>query len=638
MKRPGWITVLALTACLSTALAVAPRSLATDRAPEAPTLRPCPWIEGAECGGIEVALDRRYPELGTTHVGFIRYPHRRDDLPSFGTIVAVEGGPGYSSIASRWWYKHLYNPLLGRRDLLLIDLRGTGRSDPVDCPELQSYRGPWKQLVKRCGRDLGPLAERYGSAFAAADLVVLLDALGIERIDLYGDSYGTFFGQTFAIRYPERVRTLTLDAAYPVAGEDAWWRDTNRAIAVAFRAVCERDPVCAATAPDPMATIGRLAERLRRGAIVGDAADADGRIRSIRGNIDALIGLVVSAATNPTIYRELQAAARSALRGARPDPAPLLRLMAESAWHWGAGNIHTYSEGLAQATGCNDYPQLWDITAPLDERPAQYAQARAALGQSDPEAFAPFGVNEWTNSSSVLYTSCIRWPSPTEHVPAKPVDAPYPGMPTLVLDGDLDSLTSPEGAQTVASTFTNATYVEVANMTHVSALGDLLDCTSAIVLRFVRTQDPGDTSCAAGYPPVRTVPRFPIFAAGVHGSSTAKRAGIVAAATAADVMARWWNMGGTSGVGLRGGSFQTHGYRAPRFHLAATRWVEDVAVTGDVSWDRRSGRVVAILELSGSGIPTSTLRVRWNTVHPLRPAVVIGFVGGSAVQLHVPTP
>lgn len=638
MIRPARFSALALTVCLSAAVAGAPRSLAADRAPEPPALRPCPSIEGAECGRIEVPLDPRHLELGTTHVGFIRYPHRRDDLPSLGTIVAVEGGPGYSTIASRWWYRHLYNPLLGRRDLLLVDLRGTGRSDAVNCPELQSYVGPWKQLVMRCGQELGPLAERYGSAFAAADLVTLLDALGIDRIDLYGDSYGTFFGQTFAIRYPERVRTLTLDGAYPVAGEDPWWRDTNRAIAVAFRAVCERDPACAATGRDPMATIGRLAERLRRGAIGGRAPDADGRIRSVRVTTDALIGLVVSSATNFTIYRELEAAARAAMRDAHPDAAPLLRLVAESFWHWGAGDIHTYSEGLAQATGCNDYPQLWDITAPLVDRPAQYAEALEALRRGDPDAFAPFRVNEWTNSSSVLYTSCIRWPSPAEHVPAKPVDSPYPDMPTLVLDGDLDSLTSPEGAQTVASTFPNATYVEVANMTHVSALGDLRGCASAIVLRFVRTQDPGDTSCAANYPPVRTVGRFPLVAAGVEASSTARRAGIVAAATVADVMARWWNMGGTSGVGLRGGSFQTHGYREPRFHFASTRWVEDVAVTGVASWDRPSGRVVAVLELSGPGLPTSTLRLRWNTFHPLRPALVIGTVGGMRVRLRVPAP
>ena len=204
-------------------------------APRAVDMRPCPHIDGAECGSIQVPLDPRDLSLGTTQVGFLRYPSRRQDLTSLGTIVAVEGGPGYSTIASRWYYRDLYKPLLDRRELLLVDLRGTGRSDAIDCPRLQSYRGAWKRLVALCGRQLGPLSERYGSAFAAADLVAVLDALGIHRIDLYGDSYGTFFAQTFAVRYPERTRTVTLDGAYPIDNEDAWWRDTNRAIADAFR-------------------------------------------------------------------------------------------------------------------------------------------------------------------------------------------------------------------------------------------------------------------------------------------------------------------------------------------------------------------------------------------------------------------
>ena len=216
-------------------------------APRAVDMQPCPRIDGAECGSIDVPLDPRDLSLGTTEVGFLRYPRRRQELPSLGTIVAVEGGPGYSTIASRWWYRDLYKPLLDRRDLLLVDLRGTGRSDAIDCPQLQSYRGPWKRNVALCGRQLGPLSERYGSAFAAADLVDVLDALGIDRIDLYGDSYGTFFAQTFAVRYPERTRTVTLDGAYPIDNDDAWWRDTNRAIAAAFRVTCERDRVCAAT-------------------------------------------------------------------------------------------------------------------------------------------------------------------------------------------------------------------------------------------------------------------------------------------------------------------------------------------------------------------------------------------------------
>ena len=81
-----------------------------------------------------------------------------------------------------------------------------------------------------CGRQLGATAEDYGTADAADDLADVLDALGIDKIDLYGDSYGTFFGQVFAVRHGDRLRTLVLDSAYPVDGPDPWYRDTNPAL------------------------------------------------------------------------------------------------------------------------------------------------------------------------------------------------------------------------------------------------------------------------------------------------------------------------------------------------------------------------------------------------------------------------
>ncbi len=606
-------------------------------APRAVDLHPCPRIDGAECGSIRVLLDPRDPALGTTQVGFLRYPRRRQELPSLGTIVAVEGGPGYSTIASRWYYRDLYKPLLDRRELLLVDLRGTGRSDAIDCPQLQSYRGPWKRLVALCGRQLGPLSERYGSAFAAADLVVVIDALGIDRIDIYGDSYGTFFAQTFAVRYPERTRTVTLDAAYTIDNDDAWWRDTNRAIAAAFRVTCARDRVCAELGRDPMATIARLVRRVGAAPVVGAAYNADGRPRSVRVNVDSVISLVTSAATTPTIYRELVAAARAVLRANHPDPAPLLRLAAENAYVGGAGNIHTYSEGLATATGCNDYPQLWDLGASMPDRVSQYRAALDELRRDDPDAFAPFAIDDWVVSSATLFTSCIRWPVPMQHVHAKPPGAAYPEVPVLVLNGDLDSLTSPEGAQAVADRFPNATYVEVPNTTHVTALGDLLDCTSRLVLDFVQTRVVGDPSCVRSYPPIRLADRFPTSAAGL-GTDVATRAALVTTGTLGDVLARWWSMGGTHGVGLRGGTFETHGFREPVFRLRDVRWVGDVAVGGTLRWDRPSGVVSATVTLRGDGVPGARLRVRWNAWHPMTSALVVGSVGGRPVRLRVPAP
>jgi len=60
--------------------------------------------------------------------------------------------------------------------------------------------------VGLCGAQLGPTADLYGTALATDDMAAVLDALGIGQVDLYGDSYGTWFSQAFAVNYPEHVR------------------------------------------------------------------------------------------------------------------------------------------------------------------------------------------------------------------------------------------------------------------------------------------------------------------------------------------------------------------------------------------------------------------------------------------------
>ena len=198
------------------------------------------------------------------------------------------------------------------------------------------------------------------------------------------------------------------------------------------------------------------------------------------------------------------------------------------------------------------------MLAPPSERPEQYLEAVRLLERDDPHAFEPFTVQEWITSPVQDLDSCMRWPVPDRPLPPLPDPHAYPDVPTLVLVGDLDSVTSPEGAEFVASRFPDATYVPVSNVVHVTALGDRHRCASTIVLRFVRTLEAGDTSCAAAYPEIRAVDGFAVRASELEGSP-GRRAATVATATVADVIARWSGMGGSEGVGLRGGSFVTSG-------------------------------------------------------------------------------
>ena len=92
--------------------------------------------------------------------------------------------------------------------------------------------------------------------------MAVLDSLAIGRIDLYGDSYGSFNAQTFAVRHPERVRSLVLDGAYPIAGLDPWYRDAPRALSRALALVCARSRACPTSPADAVDEVAVLATRL----------------------------------------------------------------------------------------------------------------------------------------------------------------------------------------------------------------------------------------------------------------------------------------------------------------------------------------------------------------------------------------
>ena len=106
---------------------------------------------------------------------------------------------------------------------MLVDQRGTGRSKPLDCPDLQYGRAPDWIALPACAQKLGPRFSSYRTSAAADDINDVRRALGLGRITLYGDSYGTFLAQSYAFRHPETLNALVLDSAYPVRGESAWY-------------------------------------------------------------------------------------------------------------------------------------------------------------------------------------------------------------------------------------------------------------------------------------------------------------------------------------------------------------------------------------------------------------------------------
>jgi pimeloyl-ACP methyl ester carboxylesterase len=568
------------------------------------TLSPC---GPAWCGSVTRALDPSGEVPGTIAIGFEFYPQHDAARPNAGAIVATEGGPGYATTGSRAGYLALFEPLLADRHLLLVDNRGTGRSAPLHCSALQHDPLSLPANVAACGAQLGERAALYGSALAADDLAAVIGALQLGRVDLYGDSYGTFFSQTFAGRHPTLLRSVVLDAAYAVIGADPWYPEAAPQARAAFDAACARSPACAAQGGTSMERIGALLQALRAAPVTGTAPDGDGTLQTATADAQGLAYVMFANASGPVVYRELDAAARAWASG---DTAPLLRLVAENQTvadsTAAADRARAFSAGLFTAVSCADYTQIYRMTDPPLARRHAAGAAIAAKQQTDPNVFAPFTIAEFLampQDYSVV-NLCIPWPvASSAHPPGQPV-APgtaFPGVPVLVLSGDLDSLTPPAQGAQAAALFPNARQVIVKNSFHVTAIGDTDHCASTLVRNFVQTLSPGDVSCAAAVPAYRVLPQFARRAAqlvpanpalGNQGSPDDLRVAAAMLYAAGDAIARWWVNYDGDGVGLRGGRFAYTTLGAvTRFQLDALRWTDDVAVSGTITWNADTSEV-----------------------------------------------
>jgi pimeloyl-ACP methyl ester carboxylesterase len=626
-------------------------------------LDPCEELDGAWCGELGVPFDRADPAAGTIPINFEWYPAEQDAV---GTIVAMEGGPGYPSTGSRDYYLELFGGLQRSRNLLLVDNRGTGASGLVNCRPLQRWHlalgdDEYNRRVAACGNQLNtarPLpdggfvhgSDLYGTANAARDLADVLAALETGPVDLYGDSYGSYFGQTFAARHPQLLRSLTLDATWPVLGTDPFYLSTIETARIAFDLACRRSVACALAAPgSSMARIGALAERLRRAPVVGQTREPGSAPSRWRVDVGMLIALVNNAGSDAGVYRELDAAARAVLE--RRDNAPLLRLAAKSLYTDDGGPVREWSAGQYSAVYCTDYPQAFDMRAPVAVRQAQYEATVDALPD---DTYAPFTVEEWTTSPVAEFDDCLHWPAPVRDDPPITERPPLvpPTLPVLVLSGGLDTLTTwTDGAIVARQLGPSARWVKVENTIHVTALADPYGCASGLVREFVGHPDrlqTMDVSCASRIPEVRAVGDFPRRLSGAtpatprkgnQAGSAGLKLAAVGAAAVGDAVAQWWYLPGSRGHGLRGGWFTVEGDVSVKLELHKVRFVADTVVAGTATWNTSTGQVTARVVVKGPGAATATLRLRWNDLARHPRAAVTGRTGaGSRVVATLPAP
>jgi pimeloyl-ACP methyl ester carboxylesterase len=584
----------------------------------------CP--PGVQCGAVPVPLDRANPAAGTIDIAYALVPHSDTSRPSLGTIVPNPGGPGGSASGFAGVYLKAFAALRARRDLLLIDVRGTGQSGPLTCPTLtaQAARDPLsldeRALARLCGADLGARAALYDTAAAADDIDAVRAALGLDKLDLWGDSYGTFLMPVYAARHPDHVRSIVLDGAFPI-NEDPWGRDEVRAARRVIGLVCRRTHRCSGARV--LSQVGRLAGRLRRHPVHFSAHSPIGALRLTVGERElANLGFGFG---DPRVFGLLPAAVDAA---GRHDFALLKRMTAvfrigEAGRFFADPSVSSIA--VAAAVECHDYPRPYSVADPVARRSADYARGLAAL---NPGQFRPFSASAWLNTDIDAGPKCLDWPvDPTAGSPLRGLR--LPDVPVLVQSGDLDTNTPIEQGRPAAAQFRHSIFAVVANAGHTP---DLHPCGVAMALNFIRHLNTNPNRCRhAGRPPhvvgrpALRVAQLPLPR--VHAAVPVRRAVAVALATVADErsLVAYSDLNGTLDA-LRGGTYVV-GQDHVRF--VAARVVTDATANGTQTTSHRVTRTS--LRLLGRGVPPARLALR-STRTTTR---VTGTVAGQRVALRI---
>jgi pimeloyl-ACP methyl ester carboxylesterase len=442
----------------------------TENAP--PPLEPTLALEDCRVAGIESAVkcatvsvpeDRSASGGRNISLRVVVLPATsRNKSPD--PIFWFAGGPSQAASEFARPAQLMLGGLNSKRDIVLVDQRGTGQSNGLHCDmgdtwanakiEVKDRATTTARTIQRCREELSKRADltRYTTTLAMADIDAVREALGYREINLWGGSYGTRAAQEYLRRYPDRVRSVVLDGVAPPALilGSAFAADAARAYESGTND-CAKDPRCAKRYPqwgDEFAALS--ADLKQRPQRVRVADPHDGQARDIIVDDEMVEGILFTSLYAPEALSLMPHAIAKARAG---DFAPLMALGSLL----GGERDDKNGMGMRLSVVCaEDIPRL-----------------ATAKPMTHPEPFGDFFVREFRRA-------CDQWPR--GNVDADFYQPVQSAKPVLILSGGLDPVTPPSYGEDVKKTFSNALHLIAPNVGHgVSGKG----CAPKLVKQFV---------------------------------------------------------------------------------------------------------------------------------------------------------
>ena len=508
---------------------------------------PCTSASGFYCGQVVVPVDRSGVAISTTMTITLSVMWKPAGVADTdGAIFALAGGPGQAATPYATDFAAALAPALKTRDLIVFDQRGTGVS-ALDCSRA-AFALTYQQYVKACAAELGLARSYYTSKDSAEDMDAVREAVGADKVTVFGVSYGTYVAQLYARLFPAHTAALVLDSVVSSNGVDPFLRSNFTAISSVLATNCSKK-LCRGITNNPYRDLKRLVARARaKGGLSLRYVNSAGKVRTLKANqVDFFYFVAEIFSLDAASRARFPAAVRSALAG---DPYPLGRLLAPSSST--AVSNTELSNTLYLATRCTEESFPWSTSDSSSVRTTKLTSALAAIPAS---TFNPFTAKTALSLSDVNY--CRYWPAPMVAVDPS-VTVPLPDIPVLVLNGQEDDVTPAVDAKEVAALFPHAKRVSVPFTGH-SVITDVWPNASTCVTRALTSFFSGTAIASCNYvtPFFRPVKRDPTSLAkvkvvklkGVRGQTVGAVLGTLSDVTMTELS------GSGPTAGLHGGYF-----------------------------------------------------------------------------------
>ncbi len=409
----------------------------------------------AECGFLPVPLDWSKPTGEKIQIAVSRV---KATGKSQGPMLINPGGPGGSGLGFSAYLKQMMPAEVSAQfDLIGFDPRGVGSSKPaLSCVKdyaagprpaytpVESRRAAneqaWiartKAYAAACKEKNGALLDHVKTIDTIKDMEALRQALGAEKINFFGFSYGTFLGQTYSTRYPDRVAKMVL-AGMVDPHNYGGYADGGKAQTEAFQKVLD-------------IWFDWIAQRNSTYGLGSTRAEVLKTYQEMRAKLTAApVGTIGPSELADVFFT-----------GAYAEQlwVPITAAVADAHEGDFAFLTQVY-EILGSPTDDNGYAAFNATLCTDGKFPRSYDRIRKdafELSKTAPES---------TWSSFWFSAPCTWWPAKAGKVP--PVDGSKVSIPFLLVQQSLDGATPYEGAQSVKQEFpSSAMVLEVGATTH----------------------------------------------------------------------------------------------------------------------------------------------------------------------------